>query len=77
MKIPEKPWQEISINIIGPLLKSNGKDTIVIIVDQFTKIIWLKATTMNFLSEEIVKIYWDDIWKLYEVPRKVLSNREP
>jgi len=30
---PEGPWKEISINIIGPLLKSNEKDTIVVIVD--------------------------------------------
>ena len=33
LKIPEGPWQEISINIIGPLPKSNEKDTIVVIVD--------------------------------------------
>ena len=33
LKTPERPWQEISINIIGPLLKSNGLDSIVVIVD--------------------------------------------
>jgi len=33
------PWQKISIDIIGLLPRSNGKDTIVVIVDQFTKII--------------------------------------
>ena len=33
LKIPEGPWQKISINIIGPLPKSNEKDTIVVIVD--------------------------------------------
>ena len=32
-KIPEGPWQEISINIIGPLPRSDGKDAIVVIVD--------------------------------------------
>ena len=37
----------------------------------------LKATTTNISSEEIVKIYRDDIWKLHGVPRKILSNREP
>ena len=39
LKIPEGLWKEISINVIGPLLKLNGKDVIVVIVDQFTKII--------------------------------------
>jgi len=27
-------------------------------------------------SEEIAKIYWDEIWKLHKVPWKILSNRE-
>ena len=33
LDIPQGPWQEISIDIIGPLPKSNGMDTIVVIVD--------------------------------------------
>ena len=52
-------------------------DTIVVIVDQFTKMIRLKATMTNISSEEIVKIYRDDIWKLHRIPRKILSNRGP
>jgi len=39
LEIPQEPWQEISINIIGPLPRSNGMDIIVIIIDQFTKMI--------------------------------------
>ena len=45
------------------------------IVDWFTKIIWLKATTTNILAEGIVRIYRDKIWKLHGVPRKILSDR--
>ena len=74
MKIPQGPWQEISINIIGPLSKLNGMDAIVVIVDQFTKMIQLKATTISISSEGIVKIYRNDIWKLHGVPRKILSD---
>ena len=39
LEIPREPQQEISIDIIGPLPQSKGKDTIVVIMDQFTKII--------------------------------------
>jgi len=39
LKIPQELWQEISIDIVGPLPKSNGKNAIVVIVDRFTKII--------------------------------------
>ena len=77
LKTSEGLWKEISINIIGPLPKSNGKNTIVVIVDQFTKIIQLKATTINISLEEIAKIYCDKIWKLHGVPRTILSDRGP
>jgi len=33
LKILEGPWQEISINVISPLPKSNEKNAIVVIVD--------------------------------------------
>jgi len=39
--------------------------------------IWLKATTTNITSKGIAKIYRDNIWKLYGVPRKILSSRGP
>ena len=32
---------------------------------------------MNISSEEIAKIYRDDIWKLHRVPRKILSDQGP
>ena len=75
LETPEESWQEISINIIRLFPRSNRKDAIVVRVDWFTKIIWLKATTISILSEEIAKIYWDKIWKLHGIPWKVLSDR--
>ncbi len=75
MKIPEEPWKEISINIIRLLPKLNGKNTIIVIVDQFTKMIHLKATITNISSEEIAKIYQNKIWKLHGVPRAILSDK--
>ena len=75
LKTPEGPWKKISIDIIGPLPKSNEKNTIVVIVDQSTKMIWLKATTINVSLEEIAKIYQDEIWKLHRIPRAILSDR--
>jgi len=50
-------------------------DAIMVIVDRFTKMIRLKATTTNISLEGIAKIYRDNIWKLHGVPRKILSNR--
>jgi len=51
-------------------------DAIVVIVNRLTKIIRLKAMMINIFLKGIVKIYRDEIWKLYRIPRKILSNRE-
>ena len=75
--ILQRPWQKISIDIIGPLLKLNKKDTIVVIVNRFTKMVRLKTTTTNVSSEEIAKVYWNEIQKLHRIPRKILSDRGP
>ena len=77
LEILKGPWQEISIDMIGPLPSSNGMDTILVIVDQFMKMIRLKVITTNISSEGIAKIYKDKIWKLHGVPRTILSNRGP
>ena len=39
LKTPEGPQKEISIDVIGPLPKSNEKDAIVVIVNQFMKMV--------------------------------------
>ena len=49
-------------------------DAIVVIVDQFTKMIRLKATTTSISLEGIAKIYRDKIWKIHGVPKTILSD---
>ena len=61
LEIPLGPWQEISIDIVEPLSKLNGKNTIIVIVDRFTNMIQLKVTITNISLEEIAKIYSDKI----------------
>ena len=63
--------------MIGPLPRSNGMDAIVVIVDRFTKMIRLKATTTSISSEGIAKIYRDEIWKIHGVPKMILSDQGP
>ena len=77
LNILQGPWQEISIDVIGPLPKSNRIDIIMVIVDKFTKMIRLKATMTNISLEGIANIYQDEIQKLYGIPRKILSDRGP
>jgi len=71
------PWEEISIDIIGPLPRSEDKDTILVVIDQFSKMIRLMATMTSISLSKVARIYWDDIWKIYSIPKKIISNRGP
>jgi len=37
----------------------------------------LITTTTSISSSKVARIYWDDIWKIYSIPKKIISNRGP
>jgi len=71
------PWEEINIDVIGPLPKSEDKDAILVVVDQFSKMIRLMTITTSISSSEVARIYWNDIWKIHSIPKKIISDRGP
>jgi len=59
---PKTSWEKISINVIGPLPKSEDKDAILVVVDQFSKMLRLMATITSIFSSKVARIYRDNIW---------------
>jgi len=37
----------------------------------------LMATMTSISSSEVARIYWDDIWKIHGIPKKIISDRGP
>ena len=74
-RVPTRPWEDISIDLITGLPESNTYNAICVIVDRFTKMIRLTPTTDQVSSEGIARIYRDHIWKLHGVPSRVISDR--
>jgi len=58
---PKTPWEEISIDVIGPLPKSEDKDAILVVVNRFSKMIRLMTIMTSISSSEVARIYWNDI----------------
>ncbi|KAF7762552.1 hypothetical protein Agabi119p4_9145 [Agaricus bisporus var. burnettii] len=77
LPIPDKPWEEISIDMIGPLPKSKEKDAIIVIVDRFSKMIHLVPTTTSLTSTDLVKIYKEEVWRYHGIPKRIISDRGP
>ena len=73
-EVPNSPWEIISVDLIGPLPESHGKNAIMVIVDRFSKMIRLFPTTTEITSQGVAKIFRDEVFKLHGIPHKVISD---
>lgn len=61
LPIPQAPWKEISIDLIGPLPLFDEKDAILVIIDCFSKMIQCVTTRTDLTSHQLAKIYRNEI----------------
>ena len=73
--IPGGPWEDISVDLIGPLLESKGHNVILTIIDWFSKMIQLIPTTTEIMALRLAELYQDNIWKLHGLPQQIMSDR--
>ena len=73
--IPEKPWTHISVDFITKLPLAQGYDTILVVVDQLTKIVHFIPTTEKMTAEGLAKLFRDNMWKLHSLPKSIISDR--
>jgi len=75
--IPEKPWIHISADFITKLPLAQGYDTILVVVDRLTKMVYFISTTEKTTAEGLAKLFRDNVWKLHGLPKSIISDREP
>jgi len=75
--IPEKPWTHILADFITKLPLAQGYDSILVVVDQLTKIVHFIPTTEKTLAEGLTRLFRDNIWKLHGLPESIISDRRP
>ncbi|KAF8676527.1 hypothetical protein AX14_004875 [Amanita brunnescens Koide BX004] len=76
-EIPDEPWEVISVDLIGPLTPSKGKDMILVIVDRFSKKAYFLLTNTTITSQGVANLYKEHIFKEHGLPKKVISDRGP
>jgi hypothetical protein len=72
---PPHPWHTISMDLIGPLTTSKGKDMILMVVDKFSKKAYFVPTNTTVTSQGIVNLYKERIFPENGLPKKVISDR--
>ena len=76
---PTRPWVEISMDFIMDLPTAAGKqrgyDTILVIMDRFTKYAHYIPTTKRVTSDTLATIFLDHIFSKYGMPEGIVSDR--
>ena len=76
-EIPEKLWIYLIIDFITKLPIVARKDTILVVCDRLSKIIYFVATTKETSAEGLVRLFRDNLWKLHRLPESIVLDRGP
>jgi len=60
--IPDKAWTHISADFITKLLLVQGYDSILVVVDWFTKMAHFVPTTEKTTAEGLARLFRDNVW---------------
>ena len=75
--ILEKLWMHISADFITKLPLVQGYDSILVVVDRLTKMVYFIPTIEKISAEELARLFRDNMWKLHGLPESIISDRGP
>ena len=76
-EVPEKLWSYLIVDFITKLLVVAGKDAILVVCNQLSKMTYFVATTERTSVEGLARLFQDNVWKLYRLPKSVVLDRGP
>jgi len=72
----ERLWQHILVDFVTKLPVSKSYDSILVICDRFSKILYLIVMTEK-MAEWLARLFKNNIWKLYGLLESVIPDRRP
>ncbi|KAL2243822.1 UNVERIFIED_CONTAM: hypothetical protein Sindi_0500200 [Sesamum indicum] len=76
LSIPEQAWSYISMDFIKGLPSSEGKYSILVVVDRLTKYSHFIALKHPYTTTTIAKDFFDNIYKLHGIPMSIVIDKD-
>jgi hypothetical protein len=77
LSIPSQCWEEVSMDFITGLPKSEGKSVIMVIVDRLTKYAHFCALSHPFKASTVSTAFMEIVQKLHGSPKIIVSDKDP
>jgi Integrase zinc binding domain len=75
--VPKGPWQMVGVDLITGLPQIGRYDAIVVYINHYSKQVHVLPTSSDVDVEGIVDIHYQEIFRLYSIPTKIISDRGP
>lgn len=76
LPVPEQIWQDISLDFIDGLPRSQEKDCIMVVIDRLTKGGHFIALTHPFSATVVAQVFLDHVYKLHGMPQTLVFDRD-
>ena len=74
--IPTQVWDDITMDFIEALPKSGEYDTVLVVVDRFTKFAYFIGLKHPFNATTIAVVFVKEVVRLHGFPSSIVSNRD-
>ncbi|KAH9688170.1 Endonuclease [Citrus sinensis] len=77
LPLATRPWESVSMDFITSMPKSEGCESIMVVVDRYSKYATFIAAPVDCKADEAARLFVKHIVKLWGVPKSIVNDRDP